>query len=98
MIEIIIILSAGIIAGYLIKNKKQSIRLIEKLIIFSIFLLLFFLGFSIGRNPDIIGNLPTLGLTALIISIGGVAGSLIFARMAWVLFFRKKIYYHENES
>lgn len=98
MIEIIAIMSAGIILGYLFRCKKKLIQVIEKLIVISIYLLLFFMGASIGRDPDIISNLPTLGLTALVISIGGISGSLLFACLIWKLFFRKKIYGHANES
>ncbi len=98
MFEILLLMSLGILGGYLLRSRKRIILIAEKLIIWSIFLLLFFMGLSIGRDPLIISNLPTLGLTALLISIGGIGGSLFLALLTWKLFFAKKIRGHGDES
>lgn len=98
MVEILLLMALGMLAGYLLRRKKKSIRVVERLTVWSIFLLLFFMGLSIGRDPVIIRNLPSLGLTALIITIGGVAGSLLLAHLTWRLFFRKNGSGHADES
>ncbi len=73
----------GMGAGYLLRKRRKLIRGIERAITWCIFLLLFLLGVSIGRNPLIMANLPSLGTTALIISLSGVAGSLLLALLIW---------------
>lgn len=83
MIKIILILFSGILLGYILRNKNLTI--IHKLITFFIWALLFSLGISVGMNETLLTNLPTLGLDAFIITIGGLAGSLV---MAWIIYIR----------
>ncbi len=98
MTEILLLMVAGMLTGYFLKQQKTLIRIVEKLIIWSIFLLLFFMGLSIGRDPLIIGELPSLGLTAFLISTGGILGSLLTALLIWKLFFAKKPQADVDES
>ncbi len=89
MIEILLIMSAGILIGYLIRSNGRLIRLADRMVIITILVLLFFMGFTIGRDPLIMGSLPQLGLTALILSVAGVTGSMLLALLVWKLYFRK---------
>ena len=68
----------GIIVGYLLKQWSK-IGYISKSIMFTILTLLFFLGVETGSNKDVINNLNTLGLQALIIAIAASFGSAIAA-------------------
>jgi uncharacterized membrane protein YbjE (DUF340 family) len=77
---------AGIALGYLIRNRKR----------WAIYLLLFLLGIAIGTNEVIVKNLPTLGLKALLISMGGVLGSVLLAWLAYRLWFAPKDTEHEG--
>jgi predicted Kef-type K+ transport protein len=90
MIEILLLMFGGMLLGYLIRHKKSIISIAERLTVWSIFLLLFLMGLSIGRDPLILGNLPSLGLTALLISISGILGSLAMAWLIWKFVFNKK--------
>ncbi len=90
MIEILLLIFGGMVLGYLVRHKEQIVHITERLIIWSIFLLLFLMGLSIGRDPLIVGSLPSLGLNALLISIAGIAGSLALALILWKFFFSKK--------
>ncbi len=90
MVEVLFLMFSGIITGYLFRKRKKLIRFVESLLVWIIFLLLFFMGLSIGRDPVIINNLPSLGLTAVLISIGAISGSLVLALIVWNVFFRKK--------
>ncbi len=90
MVEILLLMASGMLFGYLLRRKKKVLLIVERLTVWSIFLLLFFMGLSIGRDPVIIQSLPSLGLTALLITIGGIAGSILLAGLMWKLFFRKK--------
>lgn len=87
MLEILLLMALGMAIGYFLRGKDKTVARIEKSILWSIYLLLFFLGLSIGGNKLILSNLPSLGLNALIITLGGVAGSILMAWAFWRLFF-----------
>ena len=89
MLEILVLMALGMLVGYILRGKQKAISGIEKAILWSIFLLLFFLGLSIEGNEVIMASLPSLGLNALIITLGGVAGSIIAAWALWKLVFKK---------
>lgn len=90
MLIIIILMALGILIGVLLRGKKKTVYMIEKAILWSIFLLLFFLGLSIGSDELIMANLPSLGLNAFLITLGGVAGSLLAAWATWKYLFNRK--------
>jgi uncharacterized membrane protein YbjE (DUF340 family) len=90
MITVVLVMTAGIVLGYLIRRKSVLIKINDKLITWAIYLLLFVLGISIGTNDTIMKSLPTLGLKAFAISIGGVIGSVIFAWFLYLKFFKSK--------
>ncbi len=90
MIIVVAIMTAGIIFGYLIRNKNRLIKLNDKLIMWAIYLLLFVLGIAIGTNETIMKSLPTLGLKALAITLGGVFGSILLAWFTYKVFFKNK--------
>ncbi|HSV88784.1 MAG TPA: LysO family transporter [Bacteroidales bacterium] len=89
MLEIILIMAAGFVAGYLLRQKKKVVLSVNRLTLLSIYLLLFFLGFSIGGDPVVLDNLPKFGLNAFLITLGGVCGSILAAWATWTLFFQK---------
>lgn len=82
----------GIITGFFLR-RFENLKLISKLITGFIFLLLFFLGISVGSNSDIVNNLPTIGLQALIITAGALAGSIL---LAWIVY--KRFFSNENND
>ncbi|MDM8160092.1 LysO family transporter [Labilibaculum sp. K2S] len=91
--DIIIVLSImilGIGIGLFIGNRPKIIKIIGILTSFSIFLLLFLLGIGVGTNKQILNNLHSIGIQALILTIGAVLGSLICAYFTYILFFKKK--------
>ena len=96
MITVVIIMSAGILIGYLIRNSKPIVFVNERLIMWAIYLLLFLLGVAIGVNEIILKNLPLLGVKALIISAGGIAGSVLLAWIGYRVWFKPKKSEHEG--
>jgi len=90
MITVVAIMTAGIVLGYFLRNKTRLIKINDKLITWAIYLLLFILGVGIGANEIIMKSLPTLGLKALAITIGGVVGSIILAWLTYIKFFKSK--------
>lgn len=90
IIIVLAIMILGIGIGLIIGNKPKIIKIIGALTSFSIFLLLFILGIGVGTNDKIINNLHSIGIQALILTIGAVLGSLICAYFTYNLFFKKK--------
>lgn len=88
MFTVIGLMFCGIFAGYILR-KVRYMQNLTKGISITIYLLLFFLGISVGANKEVISNLPSLGGNAFLISTMAVAGSCIAAKLVYMLFFRR---------
>jgi uncharacterized membrane protein YbjE (DUF340 family) len=89
MVTVIVIMISGILIGYLFRNQKWISGPVGKIITWSIFLLLFLLGISVGTNDTIISNLDKIGLNALLLTVGAISGSVILSYFTFKLFFGK---------
>ncbi len=89
MFTIIIIMTVGIILGFLTKQKTKWIAALDSIITYAIYTLLFLLGVSVGTNQQIIQHLDSISLQALWITIGGIGGSVIAAYFTYIAFFKK---------
>lgn len=74
--------------GFLLRAKQRFVSGNEKLITYAIYLLLFMMGVSIGSNEQIMNSLSTLGIVALIVSIGAIIGSILTGFVVFKLFFK----------
>lgn len=81
MLQIILIMAAGIAAGWLLR--RHTFKWLDTLLIVLVWALLFFLGVEAGENPAVIKGLKDLGLEALLLSIAGTAGSIAAAWALW---------------
>lgn len=90
MITVVLIMTAGIIAGILVRGFPKLIKANEHLTMWAIYALLFVMGLEIGTNNEILSSLHTLGVKALIIAIAGVLGSVITAYFTYRIFFKNK--------
>lgn len=90
MVTVVAIMTAGMLVGYFIRKRTTLIKINDKLIMYAIYLLLFILGLSIGANEVIMKNLPTLGLKALALTLGGVIGSVLLGWLTYVRFFKSR--------
>ena len=81
MLIIVSIMLCGIGLGYLLRGRNTAA--ISKIITVLIWALLYLLGVEVGANPKIISGLQTLGLEALILTIGGSIGSVFAAWLLW---------------
>ena len=79
MIITIGFLLAGFLLGLLLKGRMKLPT--SAITLASICLLLFILGLEIGGNRELLANLPTMGLTALVVSVLAILGSVFFARL-----------------
>ncbi len=75
MFTVIGCMLTGIGAGILLR--RFALRWIDRLVVFTVWLLLFLLGIEMGGNPNIVSALPTLGLTAFAIALTAITGSCI---------------------
>ncbi|MBN2789711.1 MAG: LysO family transporter [Candidatus Delongbacteria bacterium] len=88
MNTVLICLILGSLLGYIIREKKNFLKHLDKITFFSVLALLFLLGFSVGKDPVIIRNLHNLGLQALILSVAAILGSAIVSFIVYKLFFK----------
>jgi Membrane protein of unknown function (DUF340). len=79
----------GGIIGYIFKSKSSFIRIAERLCSLIIFLLLFSLGLSVGKNEAVMNNISKLGLLSFGIAVVAVAGSVLCAYFTYKIFFKK---------
>ena len=71
-------LAAGMLLGYLLRNRKRI--KFEKASLAIIVILIFSLGFSISSNNELLNALPKVGLNALIISLLTILFSIAFVK------------------
>ncbi|MGM9737918.1 MAG: lysine exporter LysO family protein [Candidatus Cryptobacteroides sp.] len=79
MLEVMISMAIGILAGRLLK-----IRIMQRAVIMVTWLLLLLLGWEAGSDRNVIEAFPHIGMNALIVALGGVAGSCITAWILWL--------------
>lgn len=77
----------GMLLGYLFR--KRNLKKIHQIITLLIWLLLFILGVEVGDNEQIIKGLHTIGLEAVILTLGGTLGSVIAAWGLWKVLYKK---------
>ena len=77
MVVLLILMAAGMIVGYLIRRLKRTIKSAGVLVTVAVYLLLLTLGIAIGRNEAVLSRIPTLGVRALLLTIGAVLGSVL---------------------
>ncbi len=77
MITLFTAILVGTLVGYLLRRQERIIRLVDLALWGVIFLLLFLLGFAIGRNPQVMRVLPELGFYALLLALGAILGSVL---------------------
>ena len=92
MFTIIGLMLTGMLLGFLMRQKRLS--RIHQIITIFIWLLLFLLGVEVGSNEQIIKGLHSLGLEAIILTLGGTLGSVIAAWGLWKIIYKKE----ENQS
>lgn len=87
MFKVIAVMALGVIVGRTLKSK--NIGFMGKAISVLIWLLLFLLGVSVGANGEIMGSLDTIGVSAIILSLFAVLGSVIAAWVVYKYIFKK---------
>lgn len=89
MFIVISIMFAGVAIGFALRRHEAVSRISSKMLMPVIYLLLLAMGVIVGSNPQLMSNIPTLGLRALVITIGAVLGSVVAAWAVWHKFLRE---------
>lgn len=87
IIIIISLMLTGICIGYIFR--QHNLKFIQQIVTTLIWILLFLLGTEVGHNEAIIKGLHTIGLQALLLTLAGVAGSILAAWGIWVYISKK---------
>lgn len=89
MFTVIGIMFGGIALGYLLR-KVELLQKIGKPISYTILLLLFLLGISVGANEAIVNNLAALGGQAFLLALAATTGSVVAAWGVYHFFFKER--------
>lgn len=87
MLTILLFLLLGMGVGFVLRRRRKALEWAAKAAHWMVYLLLFFLGLSVGLNDTVIAALGSLGVQALVLSVGAVVGSVLTAVIIerWVL-------------
>ena len=86
MFSIVTLMSGGMFAGFVLYKTaaEVSVRLqspVDFITKWNIRLLLFLLGFGIGRDSELLAGIPVFGFKGFLIALAGIAGSVAAARL-----------------
>ncbi len=90
MWTILLCLLLGTLLGVGLRQKRRLLVWIDRGTVTAVYLLLFLLGVSVGSNQVAMNSLSTLGLQALLLSLGGMAGSIGLAVLLYHWQFSRK--------
>lgn len=82
MFVILCLLCVGIGMGYLFRH-IHSLKRLENTISYTIFVMLFVFGVTIGANKTLVDNIGNFGLQAALLAVCGVLGSLLASYLAF---------------
>ena len=89
MITVLVLMSVGILIGWIFHQKKIFLLITSKLTNGAIYLLLFLLGLSVGTNEKILSNFDKIGFQSIMITVFAVLGSVLVSWLTYILFFKK---------
>ncbi len=90
MLTVISLMVLGMGLGYLIRNKAALLKKLDRWITYTIYVLLFVLGLTVGKNDIILKNIHLIGVKAFIITLSAVAGSVFVCWFVFLFFFRSR--------
>jgi len=89
MITVVIIMALGILTGIFLSSKTKILKINNYLTTATIFLLLFLLGVNVGLNQNVFDNLHSLGIQALLLTIGALIGSIALSSLTYYFLFKE---------
>lgn len=89
MFRIIAIMFVGAVLGFLLR-RTPVVGWLSRLTMATIVLLLFLMGIEIGGNEQIVKNLSSLGVEAVMIAVAATLGSITAARVIYKVLLKSK--------
>lgn len=86
---VLIILLMAIVAGWLLR-RFTVVNKISDSSGWTVFLLLFVFGITIGLDENLMAGISSLGLQAVVMAVAGVVGSIVFSLLLTLVFKRSK--------
>jgi hypothetical protein len=80
MLNLVVPLIAGILLGYVLRNKKHVN--LSQVTFGTIIVLIFSLGFSIGSSNELLATMPEVGLNAVVILLLALLFSVVLVKAA----------------
>ena len=81
MFVVIGLMLTGVLIGWV--TRKHCLKFLKQIIHVFIWLLIFLLGVEVGDNDAILRGLHTIGIEALVLTLGGTLGSVLAASLLW---------------
>jgi uncharacterized membrane protein YeaQ/YmgE (transglycosylase-associated protein family) len=78
MWNILLFFAIGMIIGWFARNRTQLRNAAGWITNILLGMLIFMLGVSAGNQPEVTENFSQLGLTAIMIALGAIIGSILF--------------------
>ena len=75
---VLLILLVSVLVGITLR-KFRAVRHRGKTATLTVWLLIFVFGISLGSNKEIVSDFGQMGITAVVVAVMGVAGSIIVA-------------------
>lgn len=85
--QVILFLAAGVAVGCFVRSKSAALTAASSAAMWSLYLLIFLLGISVGANDTVIRGLGRLGWQAFILCAGGIVGSILVSCVVSRAFF-----------
>ena len=94
--QVILFLAAGVVVGYLSRSKTTFLTAVGSAAMWSLYLLIFLLGISVGANDAAIRSLGHLGWQAFVLCAGGIVGSILVSCVVSRMFFGSAESFHRG--
>ena len=90
MLTVVSLMVLGMGLGFLFRKGSRVLKKLDTWITWTIYVLLFVLGLSVGKNDTIVQNIHVIGMKALIITLAAIAGSIFVCWFVFLFFFRSR--------
>ena len=81
MLKIVLIMLLGVVVGRCLRRFRLC--WLPRVTTLLVWALLFLLGIEVGSDSRVVSGIGTLGLEALLLSAGGIAGSIFLSWLMW---------------
>ena len=90
MVQSMFFLVAGIWVGWFLRNKPRILRINSGLTNAVVFMLLFFMGISVGINEQVVTSFGQIGIQSIGLTLFAMAGSILTTFILVRLFMQQK--------